>query len=616
MGKEIDSVEEAKANRDELSWDDIGFADVLGFEVGYRLIPLVDKNQGGELLGRLKSIRRKLSQEMGFLIPPFHIRDNMDLMPNTYRISFQELLIAEGEILPENDLAIDPGRVTGKLQGETVFEPAYGLPAVWIKPKQKDDAQNQGYTVVDGSTVIATHVNQVLKSRLAELFRYDDIDQLIKKLAVNEPALSEKITSSFVGRSSLFFVIKHLLLENISLRLFPLVAEVVVCEKTIISDEAYLLEKVRVKLKEHIYSSIFSDSTSFNAYCLKTELEKLLCKITSSNFDNFSISTDLDEGVIFNQIIESVSEVIKSNSKLSEPYVFVVNKKIRLLLSNWLRQLDYKINVLSFDEIPRNKSCQVIGYFDIEGKGAENSAAAIWQVKIDTDTATYFEVKNLKNRLISMLEKLGADSVTVDVEQGSLLLKIKSIFLKENTRDTAVEIIDSAKEYVQRGKTSLEAKYIDKPTLEAEKLRDGIRTEKERELELRERELKIELLEQSVAREKVDIKVKKLELIKEMSSILESAKQLGDSQIKITRLIEEEALLILEEGVPRSVLYRENPHFSTDSCENPSDNLLSDKSYKTSSYLDKEYEQYLKTLYLESTDYNEHKKESGFNTED
>lgn len=175
----------------ELSWDDVQPVDVIGLEVGYRLIPLVDKDQGGELLERVKGVRKKLSQDFGFLIPPVHIRDNLELTPNSYRITLMGVAVGEAEIRPDQELAINPGQVYGMIDGERTRDPAFGLDAVWIREDQREHAQALGYTVVDSSTVLATHLSQLLTNNAAQLIGHEEVQNLLEMLSRSAPKLVE-----------------------------------------------------------------------------------------------------------------------------------------------------------------------------------------------------------------------------------------------------------------------------------------------------------------------------------------------------------------------------------------------------------------------------------------
>ncbi|MCV6625570.1 MAG: FHIPEP family type III secretion protein, partial [Cellvibrionaceae bacterium] len=203
--------EAAAAVNEEISWDDVMPVDIIGLEVGYRIIPLVDASQNGELLGRIKGVRKKLSQDVGFLIPSVHIRDNLDLSPTAYRISLMGVSLGEAEVYPDSFLAIDPGQVFGKLDGIKTQDPAFGLEAVWIEDSQKDHAQTLGYTVVDAATVIATHLNQILQKHANELLGHEDVQKLLDILAEKSPKLAEELVPNTISLNVLLKVLQGLL---------------------------------------------------------------------------------------------------------------------------------------------------------------------------------------------------------------------------------------------------------------------------------------------------------------------------------------------------------------------------------------------------------------------
>ena len=184
---------ESEAPSPDLSWDDVEPVDPLGLEVGYRLIPLVDEDQNGELMTRIKGVRRKLTQDLGFLIPAVHIRDNLDLQPNGYRLSLLGVTVGEAEVFPDGELAINPGEVFGEIPGQKTVDPVFGLEAVWIDRLERDTAETNGYTVVDASTVIATHLSQILQLHANELLGHEEVQQLLDKLSVTSPKLVEDL---------------------------------------------------------------------------------------------------------------------------------------------------------------------------------------------------------------------------------------------------------------------------------------------------------------------------------------------------------------------------------------------------------------------------------------
>ncbi|HLI19293.1 MAG TPA: flagellar biosynthesis protein FlhA, partial [Rhodanobacteraceae bacterium] len=206
------------SERVELSWDDVTAVDTIGLEVGYRLIPLVDRNQGGELLGRIKSVRRKLSQDLGFLVPPVHIRDNLDLGPGNYRISLLGVPVGEAEIHSERLLAINPGRVHGRLDGIPSRDPAFGLEAVWIEPGLREHAQTLDYTVVDAATVIATHLSHILQLHAHELLGHQEVQQLLDRLSAEAPKLVEDLVPKRLPLGVVVKVLQNLLAERVPIR--------------------------------------------------------------------------------------------------------------------------------------------------------------------------------------------------------------------------------------------------------------------------------------------------------------------------------------------------------------------------------------------------------------
>src|SRR6056297_3579542 len=218
-------VQDKPAEAPELSWEDVTAVDEIGLEVGYRLIALVDKNQGGELLSRIKGVRKKLSQELGFLVHSVHIRDNLDLAPNHYRISLHDVVVGEGEVFPGRELSINPGQIFGELEGVTTRDPTFGLDAVWIDTSQREDAQTKGYTVVDSSTVIATHLSQLLKNHAHELIGQDGAQQLLDKLARSSPKLVENLVPASMSLGEVTRVLQNLLEEGIPIRDMRTIAE-------------------------------------------------------------------------------------------------------------------------------------------------------------------------------------------------------------------------------------------------------------------------------------------------------------------------------------------------------------------------------------------------------
>ncbi|MFT5712163.1 MAG: flagellar biosynthesis protein FlhA, partial [Glaciecola sp.] len=260
----------------DLGWDDVQHVDTIGLEVGYRLIPLVDKSQGGELLTRIKGVRKKLSQELGFLIPPVHIRDNLDFAPNAYSISMMGVSIGDAEISHDNELAINPGQVFGELSGTRTKDPAFGLDAVWIKANQREHAQTLGYTVVDSATVVATHLSQLLTTNAYQLLGHEEVQQLLDMLEKTNPKLVEGLVPDILSLSTMVKVLQTLLYEGVPIRDMRTICQTL-CEYAPKSqDPDVLVSALRIALKRLIVQDIISGGNEIPVITLAPDLEQML----------------------------------------------------------------------------------------------------------------------------------------------------------------------------------------------------------------------------------------------------------------------------------------------------------------------------------------------------
>src|SRR6202045_1247439 len=244
------------AEQRELSWDDVEPVDLIGLEVGYRLIPLVDRNQGGELMGRIKGVRKKLSEELGFLVQAVHIRDNLELGPSSYRITILGAPVGESEVFPDRELAINPGQVSGTLPGSPTKDPAFGLEAIWIEKSRREQAQAQGYTVVDASSVIATHLSHLLQSHAHELLGHEEVQQLLNRLAKSAPKLIEDLVPKLLPMSVVVKVLQYQLLERVPIRNLRTICETLAELAPKTQDAAALFSAVRVALGRSIVQNI------------------------------------------------------------------------------------------------------------------------------------------------------------------------------------------------------------------------------------------------------------------------------------------------------------------------------------------------------------------------
>jgi len=340
----------------ELSWDDVQPVDLIGLEVGYGLIPMVDKNQNGQLLNRIKGVRKKLSQELGFLVHSVHIRDNLDLGPNDYRITLNGVPAGESNVHADREMAINPGQVYGELQGVPGKDPAYGLDAVWIDPGQRDHAQTLGYTVVDASTVIATHINQILYDNAQELLGHEEVQQLLDNLAKQSPKLVEDLVPKLLPLSVLVSVLQNLLSEGVSVRDIRTIAEVLAEQGTRTQDPVELTALVRIALGRSIVQKINGIEKELPVITLEPSLEQLLMQ-SAQNASEGSIGV---EPGLTERMFKSLEAVSQQQEMAGQPAILVVAPALRLWLSQLVRHSISGLSVLSYSEIPDDKSIKVV----------------------------------------------------------------------------------------------------------------------------------------------------------------------------------------------------------------------------------------------------------------
>ncbi|MBD9416537.1 flagellar biosynthesis protein FlhA [Pseudomonas sp. PDM16] len=343
----------------ELGWDDVTPVDMVGLEVGYRLIPLVDRNQGGQLLARIKGVRKKLSQEMGFLMPSVHIRDNLDLLPNAYRLTLMGVSVAEAEVYPERELAINPGQVFGTLNGIAAKDPAFGLEAVWIDPGQRDQAQSLGYTVVDASTVVATHLNQVLHKHAHELLGHEEVQQLMQLLAKSSPKLAEELVPGMVSLSTLLKVLQTLLAEQVPVRDIRSIAEAISNVAGKSQDPAAMVAAVRVALSRAIVQSIVGLEPELPVITLEPRLEQLLLNSLQKAGQGSEDGILLEPGMA-EKLQRSLVEAAQRQEMLGKPVILLVAGPVRAMLSRFARLAVPSMHVLAYQEIPDNKQVTIV----------------------------------------------------------------------------------------------------------------------------------------------------------------------------------------------------------------------------------------------------------------
>ncbi len=338
----------------ELSWDELRPIDPLGLEVGYRLIPLVDKNQGGELMARIKGVRRKLTQDIGFLVPPVHIRDNLELSANAYRLLVHGVPVATAEIYPDRELALDPGGALGQLDGIPGKDPAFGLDATWIQPHQRAYAESMGYTVVDPATVVATHLSHLIREHAPELLGHEEVQQLLATLAKTAPKMVEDLTPKALPLSVVVRVLQNLLIERIPVRQLRKIVEALVEHAPHSQDPAALTAAVRTSLGRFIVQEIAGMSAELPVFTLAPQLERVLQESTHGN------GVALEPGLA-ERLHQSLAECVGKQEARNEPAVVLVPGQVRAALARLVRHSVPSLSVLAYSEVPEDKRLKLVG---------------------------------------------------------------------------------------------------------------------------------------------------------------------------------------------------------------------------------------------------------------
>ena len=340
----------------ELSWDDVQPVDIIGLEVGYRLIPLVDRDQGGELLERVKGVRKKLSQDFGFLIPAVHIRDNLELTPNSYRLTLMGVAVGEAEIKPDMELAINPGQVYGMIDGEPTIDPAFGLEAVWIREEQREHAQALGYTVVDSSTVLATHLSQQLTNNASQLIGHEEVENLLEMLSRSTPKLVEGFVSDQLQLGVVVKVLQNLLNEAIPIRDIRTIVQTLSEYSGKSQEPDILTAAVRISLKRLIVQEINGIEPELPVITLIPELEQILHQtMQASGGESAGIEPGLAE-----RLQTSLSHATQEQELKGEPAVLLTSGVLRSTLAKFVKNTIPSLRVLSYQEIPDEKQIRIV----------------------------------------------------------------------------------------------------------------------------------------------------------------------------------------------------------------------------------------------------------------
>ncbi|BEP40781.1 MULTISPECIES: flagellar biosynthesis protein FlhA [Variovorax] len=341
----------SSAETAEATWDDVAMVDPLGMQVGYRLIPLVDQSQQGELLGRIKSIRKKIAQEVGFLVPVVHIRDNLEIKPNTYVITLKDVEIGRGEAFPNQWMAINPGQVSGTLPGTPTRDPAFGLAATWIDASLRQQAQVYGYTVVDACTVMATHLNHLIQTHAAELLGRQEVQQLLDQIAKTAPKLTEDLVPKVLSLSTLHKVLQNLLDEEVPIRDMRTILDVMAEHAPTVKDPTELTTLTRLALGRAITQQLFPGDSEMQVIGLDGSLDGVLQQALTN-------SSGIEPGIADNLLRQAQAAITRQEQMGLAP-VLVVQHALRVLLSRFLRRSLPQLKVLSHAEIPDSRTIKV-----------------------------------------------------------------------------------------------------------------------------------------------------------------------------------------------------------------------------------------------------------------
>ncbi len=351
--KPADEAPRAEAPLPEIGWQDVDPVDTIGLDVGYRLIPLVDRQRNGPLVARIKGVRRKLTEDLGFLVSPVHIRDNLEIAPNAYRISLSGVPVAEGEVHVDRELAINPGQVFGRIDGIRTADPAFGLEAWWIESARVEEAQMLGYTVVDAATVVATHLSQVLKDHAHELLGHEETQRLLERLAASAPKLVEELTPKTLSIGVVARVLQNLLAERIPLRNIRRIAETLAEHGARTQDPDALSAAVRVALGRSIVQSVAGMRPDLPVMTLEPEIERMLSESSRAGGQ-----LGVEPGLVA-RLHQSLAEHAEKQEVAGEPAVLLVPPALRPWLARMLRGIR-NLHVLAYDEIPDDKRIQML----------------------------------------------------------------------------------------------------------------------------------------------------------------------------------------------------------------------------------------------------------------
>ncbi|MCH1449530.1 MAG: flagellar biosynthesis protein FlhA [Litoricolaceae bacterium] len=357
IANEQTATTQSSVEEQDVQWEDVSQVDLISLEIGYGLIPLVNTETGGQLLSRVKGVRKKLSTELGFLIQPIRIRDNLDLEPNTYHLLVNGVLRGRGQSYSGKELAINPGHITSPIDGIATKEPAFGLDAVWIEPSQRDRARTLGYTVVDPPTAIATHLNSLLYGTASELLGHDEVQQILDKTADRSPKLIENLVPSKLSLAVITRTLQNLLRDGVPIRDMRTILEVLNEEGGKTQDPDDLTAMIRPKLGRMIVQSLVDISDDMPVMTLEPQLEQMLHNAVQQSQQSKTLTIDPE---LAEALFKSMRTEVQKIEDQGQPAILVVSPMIRPWLSNLVRPRIQDLTVLSYTEIPEDQSVNVV----------------------------------------------------------------------------------------------------------------------------------------------------------------------------------------------------------------------------------------------------------------
>ena len=350
---EAETAVSAPTGDGDATWDDLQPVDQLGLELGYRLIALVDKTRQGDLLNRIKGVRRKFAQEVGFLPPSVHVRDNLELKPSAYRITLRGVIVGEGEAFPGQYLAINPGGISTPLIGTATTDPAFGLPAHWIDERQKEAAQMAGFTVVDSETVMATHLSHLMQVQASKLLSRTETQQLVEHVAKLAPKLIEEVVPKMVSLAVFQKVLQLLLDESVHIRDIRTIIESIAEHATSTTDPVELAKRVRIALSPAIVQQIYGPTRELNVIAIDPGLERLLVQALGS-----ASGSALDPGVA-DMLSRTAAETAMKQEEIGVPACLLVPDQIRGAIARLVRRVAPRLQVLAHSEIPETHTIRI-----------------------------------------------------------------------------------------------------------------------------------------------------------------------------------------------------------------------------------------------------------------